>query len=180
MVEAAVTMPVFLLLVFGAIEFSLLFRDNLTVANAARDGARVASAAGDDADADYRILQTLKLSSAVITPVNIERIVVYRASAPGEQPSATCRTGTPTAADGCTVYTSADFVLAANSFGCRTGSASDPDRNYCPSERPVTQAAGGHIGVWIRAKTPARTAFFGGDKHVSSAMVYRIEPRRVS
>jgi hypothetical protein len=180
MVEAAITMPVFLLLVFGAIEFSLLFRDNLTVANAARDGARVASAAGDDGDADYRILQTLKLSSAAITPANIERIVVYRASGPGVQPSAVCRTGTPTAGDDCNVYTSSDFTQVANSFGCRTNTVADPDWRYCPSERPVAMTTGGHVGVWVRAKTPARTAFFGGDKYVSSAMVFRIEPRRVS
>jgi hypothetical protein len=180
MVEAAIAMPVFLLLVFGAIEFSLLFRDDLTVANAVRDGARVAAAAGEDADADYRILQTLRLSSAAIAAGNVDRIVVYRATAPGQLPSAVCRTGTPAASDDCNVYTGSDFARASTDFGCRTGTSTDPDRNYCPSERPITVSAGAHIGVWIRARTPARTAFFGGDKYVTSSMVFRIEPRSAS
>lgn len=180
MVEAAITMPVFLVLVFGVIEMSLLFRDHLTVANSSRDGARVAAAAGDDLDADYRILQTLKLSSAVVTPANIERIVVYKATGPGQEPTATCKTGVPGPSDDCNVYTSADFARPATEFGCLTGTVLDPDLNYCPSERPTALQTIGFVGVWVKVKHPAVTAFFGGDRRLTNAMVMRIEPRRVS
>jgi hypothetical protein len=180
MVEAAVTMPVFMLLFFGVIEMSLLFRDHLSVANSTRDGARVAAAAGDDLDADYRILQTLKASSAVVTPTNIERIVVFKATGPGQEPSAVCKTGSPGVGDDCNVYTSTDFGRSASAFGCLTGTAADPDRNFCPAERPTAMSSIGYVGVWIKIKHPAVTAFFGGDRRLTNTMVMRIEPRRAA
>ena len=45
-VEFAIVLPVLLLLVFGIIEFGLLFNRYITVTHAAREGVRVASLAG--------------------------------------------------------------------------------------------------------------------------------------
>ena len=171
-------MPVLMMLLFGVIEMSLLFRDHLTVANGSRDGSRVAAAAGDDLDADYRVLQTIKLSIGVVTPTNIERIVVYKATAPGQEPSATCKTGSPGAGDHCNVYTAVDFARGVGEFGCLTGTVADPDRNFCPSERSTALSTIGFVGVWVKIKHPEVTAFFGGDRHLSNAMVMRVEPRR--
>ena len=40
LIEAAIIMPVLLMIVFGVFEYGLLFRDELTLAQSTRDGAR--------------------------------------------------------------------------------------------------------------------------------------------
>jgi hypothetical protein len=42
-VEMAIVLPLFILLIFGIIEFGLLMRDQLTASNVAREYARIAS-----------------------------------------------------------------------------------------------------------------------------------------
>jgi Flp pilus assembly protein TadG len=49
-VEFAIVLPVLLLLVFGIIEFGLLFNRYITVTHAAREGVRVAALAGPTVD----------------------------------------------------------------------------------------------------------------------------------
>jgi hypothetical protein len=60
MVEMAVVMPLLLLLVFGIIEFGLLFRERLTIASAASSSARTGATMGTRAEADLAILQALE------------------------------------------------------------------------------------------------------------------------
>src|SRR5581483_11644424 len=50
LLEFALVAPILLMLIFGAIEYGMFFKDYLTVSNTTRTGARVASAAGSDAD----------------------------------------------------------------------------------------------------------------------------------
>jgi hypothetical protein len=60
MVEMALIAPLFILLVFGLIEFGLLFRERLTIASATSSAARTAATLGTQEDADWRILQALE------------------------------------------------------------------------------------------------------------------------
>ena len=55
-VESALALPLFLLLIFGTMEFGLAFRTYLTLTNTTRDAARFAATLGRDADADYQVL----------------------------------------------------------------------------------------------------------------------------
>ncbi|MGB7859413.1 MAG: TadE/TadG family type IV pilus assembly protein, partial [Acidimicrobiia bacterium] len=48
LVEAAVVLPVILLVVLGTIEIGMAFKDYLTVGALSREGARVAAVAGND------------------------------------------------------------------------------------------------------------------------------------
>ena len=75
--------PVFALLIFGILEFGLTFRDYLTVANASRDGARAASAYGDDQYADYNVIQVVRQSSKGFRPNEIRRLIIFNAGAVG-------------------------------------------------------------------------------------------------
>ncbi|MCL1595726.1 MAG: pilus assembly protein [Actinomycetia bacterium] len=60
LVEFAVVLPLLMLLIFGIIEFGLLFRERLTIASAASSAARTGATMGTRADADLAILQALE------------------------------------------------------------------------------------------------------------------------
>lgn len=60
MVEAAIVVPLFFLLVFGLLEFGLGFKDWLSLNHGAREGARVSVAAADDIRADQFALEALE------------------------------------------------------------------------------------------------------------------------
>ena len=81
MVEAAITLPVLMLLLFGLLEYGLLFRTSLSMSDAVRSGARVAVAqprtTGYHLSAAAAVSGTL--SSARIPEDQIGMMVVYRA-----------------------------------------------------------------------------------------------------
>ena len=52
MVEFALLLPLFIVMVIGMLEFGLLFKDSLTANSASREAARIIAAAGDNANAD--------------------------------------------------------------------------------------------------------------------------------
>jgi len=60
LVEMAVVLPLLMLLIFGIIEFGLLFRERLTIASAASSSARTGATMGTRPDADLAILQALE------------------------------------------------------------------------------------------------------------------------
>ncbi len=60
LVEAAIVLPIFFLLVFGLLEFGFGFKDWLSINHAAREGARVSVAAADDVRADQLALEALE------------------------------------------------------------------------------------------------------------------------
>jgi len=70
-VEAAIVMPILLLLVVAIMELGLAFKDFLSVSYVSREGARVGALAGDDMAADCAILTAL---GELITPGDLERI----------------------------------------------------------------------------------------------------------
>jgi len=60
LVEMAVVLPLLILLIFGIIEFGLLFRERLTIASAASSAARTGATMGTRPEADLAILQALE------------------------------------------------------------------------------------------------------------------------
>jgi Flp pilus assembly protein TadG len=50
MLEFALVLPILLLLVFGIIDFGIIFFDNLVITQAAREGARVGVVGGSDVE----------------------------------------------------------------------------------------------------------------------------------
>jgi Flp pilus assembly protein TadG len=87
----AMIFPIVLLVLFAIIELGVGFRDYLSISNAAREGARVASAMGDDANADCIVVQTVAEQITVASSIdNLQRMEIFRANASGNQiPSAT-------------------------------------------------------------------------------------------
>lgn len=176
LLEFALVAPILMLLTFGTFEFGMFFKDYLTVANTTRAGARVGSAAGSGADADYQILQSLKASAAALPggASSIEQISIYRSTSAGGGPTTMCQT-TSSASDKCNVYTTSALSQPASKFGCGAGSI---DFVWCPTTRSDSQALGpDYIGVWVKTTHGFVTNLFGSSRVISDHVVMRIEPR---
>ncbi|NNE75123.1 MAG: pilus assembly protein, partial [Acidimicrobiales bacterium] len=134
LIEAAVAMPVLLLLVFGILEMGMLMRDNLTLAQATRDGARAASAFGNIDGADFRTLQIIEQAANAVPDKVVTRVVIFDpgvAEVDGT-PSVSCKAGIAVVNE-CNVYTIAD-LLEPYRFGDCTDTTT-LDYYYCPSDR---------------------------------------------
>lgn len=60
MVEMAIILPLLVVLIFGIVEYGLLFKEKLTIASAATSSARTGATMGTRAEADFAILQALE------------------------------------------------------------------------------------------------------------------------
>lgn len=188
LVEAAFITPVFALLIFGILEFGLAFRDYLTVANASRDGARAASAFGDDQYADYNVIQVIRQATKGFKPNEIRRLIIFDAGAVGgsvlnpSHPAHECLTATVGSLNRCNVYDAADLKLPKSAFGCQPGQ--NLDRYWCPAAlngqngREV-RASGppDYIGVYVQTRHEFITGLFGPGINLEDELVMRIEPQ---
>jgi hypothetical protein len=150
------------------------------VSNTTRASARVASAGGNDSDADYSVIQALSRESSAMRASDIQRMVVFKASGPGDKVPASCAAGNPVAGV-CNVYTTADFNRPPSDWGCK--SPTSLDGWWCPTSRKVaiTVTNGGppdYVGVWITANHQFITGLFGPNLTFTDQTVMRVEPRR--
>ena len=84
-------LPLLFMLVFGVLEIGSALKSYSGSANAVRAGGRMASVAGNDADADRAILERMAREATGISSGEIEYVVIWHASSTGEQPPAACR-----------------------------------------------------------------------------------------
>jgi Flp pilus assembly protein TadG len=181
LVEAAFVFPVLAILAFGLIEFGLVLKDYLTVANMTRSGARTAVATGAAATADYNILQSISGAGNALGSGNLQYVVVFKATAGSSAlPSASCQTGSVTGI--CNYYTAAQLTLAKTNFGnCVNNGDATVDGAWCPVKRvnTLTGNAGAgpdFVGVYIKTVHPYVTKLFGNAITLSDTTVMRIEP----
>lgn len=187
LVEAAFVTPVFVLLIFGVIEFGFLFRNYLAVNNAALAGARAASVAGDDEDADFLIVRTVAHGVEAMGLENLDFIVVYKATGPNSTVPPACLFGPSTALE-CNRFTQREFFLDLESApGVKTDwacASNAQDRFWCPLSRnaqiPDTAADPpiDYVGVFVQGNHQYLTGFLGDETKLTSNRVIRLEPAR--
>jgi hypothetical protein len=83
LVEAAIALPVCVLLFFGMIAAGSMMKLHSSVANAVRSGGRMASVAGADPMSDKIVLARMAQEAGAIAPDPIEYLVIWHASGPG-------------------------------------------------------------------------------------------------
>ncbi len=205
-VEMAILTPFLFLLLTGIFEFGLAWRDSLSLSNAVRASARVASSAGDGSTADHQALVALSAALEGLPSTEIEYVIIYdatggsgaNASIDGAVPEV-CRTnGSSVSSVGghpnvCNIY-SGEWLRTVfdpddtSLFEGQTGSATDPrcasgraDRAWCPLEREADQrAAGGpdYVGVYVATNHGWVTGLFGqSGLDMQDNAVMRIEPQ---
>ncbi|MCC5951966.1 MAG: pilus assembly protein [Acidimicrobiia bacterium] len=200
-VETALLAPVVLVVLFGILEFGLIYRDYLTVTDGITDGARIGSIAGPEVrsagpgggglvTADYLIVDRIRRATGTVPFEWIDRIVIFEAGPPGlgnanEQIPATCADGSGAGAR-CNVYDAQEAFAAVETgdalyFDCTQNPAS-PSCGWNPRERndgPRPQDID-YLGVWIRVDRPYVTGIFGEDFELSTGLIVRLEPGSTS
>ena len=84
LVEFALVMPIFMLLIFGLLEYGFLYNAILTVQFASREGVSIAAQAGAVDGADCSVLKAVE--TALQTPVNrttIDAVEIFQADTSG-------------------------------------------------------------------------------------------------
>jgi TadE-like protein len=85
LVEFALTLPIFSLVLMGVIEFGFLYNNLLTVQFAARQGVSAAAQAGGVDGADCSILNAVELALSVPVDRNdIDRVEIFRSDVNGD------------------------------------------------------------------------------------------------
>ena len=193
-IEAALIMPVFLVLVFGIFEYGVVFRDYLTAADATAEAAKIGSiqgpylTAGSGKNADYQMLALIRQDMATIPADWIERIVIFEATAPTsgspvDQVPINCIIGGygGNVANKCNVYEPYDAFLAVQNnnvgyFNCGGGATRSCGYN------PITRTNGpkwqdiDYLGVYMKVKRPMLTGVFGEEFETETASIVRLEP----
>ncbi len=169
-VEAALITPVLILLLFGIIEFGMLFKDYLGVTSASRAGVRIASAEPRDGGATgYKFAedaaaQVLREGSA-LQDANIQEIWVYKAQS----------TGYPVGGDKtfAACSTCVKFHVNATTGALSRYSSTWPAsaQNACPDT--ATRDA---IGVYVQYSHPAVTGLIFEDWILKDYTVMNLEP----
>ena len=84
MVEMAIVVPIFVLLLFGMLEFGLAFKDKLAMAHAVTRASRDAAVLGNEDIADIEILQAFK--DGLVGAADIDSVVhvdIFKADSDG-------------------------------------------------------------------------------------------------
>jgi Flp pilus assembly protein TadG len=185
LVEAAIIAPIALVLVFGTMELGYAYYGKLTIEHMSIAGARAASGGANDVYADFSTLKAVDDARTGMGSTSITKIVIYRATSPGDRVPTACKSGPVTNSTntrGCNYYSGADFSLAQTAFGCGT-SPPEKDRYWCPTTRKyaldATSSNGppDYIGVYVEGVHKNLIGLFGKTFTFSNDTVIRIEPR---
>ncbi len=165
LIEFAVVFPLVILVVMGALEFSLAFKDWLTVSHASRAAVSAAATAANDVTADIEILEAVE--EAFLTGFDgLDSVVV---SDPDSGLSTT-------------------YVFTGNPI-CRWSPCPDPFAGpvdfgppyqqpaYLPSSRDVSAPNVGRVQVDITMTHDWVTGMIGSSTVWTSSVVTRLEPR---
>lgn len=184
-VEAAIVAPVFFLLLLGLMAFAPLFKDHMSVGEAAHDAARQASASGSDPLADYNILTVAKRSLSALDNT-ITRLIVYRATTPDDPVPAACLAVAPGGppkgvADLCNVYGPAELNANMIKFGFDPDYRNDPslyDKYWSAVLRTDVRATAEFVGVYIEVRHEDVTGVLAGARTLRATVVVPYEARR--
>jgi Flp pilus assembly protein TadG len=171
-VEAALVLPVLVVLLFGILEYGLVFRTNLTISQATRSGARVAAAqprtVGYQTEAAAAVAGALATAGARGDEIGV--LVVYRAdpATGGLHGGGTSRTAIESCTSNCWRFswnaTDASWVqLPGTSWPAHQQRAcGGPDTDF--------------VGVYVRATHHSITGLLPGVQTLSERAVMRLEP----
>lgn len=99
-------MPIFILMIFGVLEFSGIVMTKTGANSAVKGGTRMAIVSGSDAMADRNILLRIAKDGSGMRQDHIDQIIIWHASGPQDTPPASClsATGFHPVTTGCNVY----------------------------------------------------------------------------
>lgn len=178
-VEAALLLPLFLLLIMGVLDWGLIMRDTTSVTAMTRVGVRTASALPRSDMMLRTTADAIQKSGSAMPKDSIDYILIYEANAsglPGSStsiPEALGASPDPCAVLGasgtCQMYTWND---ASDTFD-RAGTSTwvETAINACPGDPGATS-----VGVYMRSTHDMLTGLFFATKTLSDRAVLSFEP----
>jgi|SRR5690242_6939423 Flp pilus assembly protein TadG len=172
LVEAALIIPLILLIVFGAIEYGFAFKDAAAVAGAARSGARIASAEPRDPNMPQDAATAVATALHNFPHVPSPEIWVYLSGDNGYP------LGTSNFAScglDCVKYTTT-WNTSTDSFQLNTPTGSIPinDEHVCPTDSAATWS---RVGVYVKAThQKIITNLLPSPTTLTDHAVFRLEP----
>ena len=161
-VEAALITPLIVLLLFGIIEFGLLFKNYLAVTSSTRAGVRIASAMPRDADFALRAAEAVVREGQALDRTRIAKIWVYDADKTSGLPDS----GNFVSCTKCVSYTvSPSGTLTAS------GTWLAESHNACLNDDAHT-----YIGVYVQYDNPGVTGILFSQITLSDRSVMSLEP----
>jgi Flp pilus assembly protein TadG len=163
-VEAAIIVPLLIMLTFGAIEYGLAFRDSASIASSTRAGARIASALTGDDTLAAEASGSVKTSLTDMTNTKPQMLVIFRANSNGDLFGG----GSYTTCTDCFRY---NWVNGAWSGPVNPDlwTAAEQKADACNGTLPS-------VGVYVKAQHTFLTALFGTTKTIDHKTVMRLEP----
>lgn len=171
-VEAALIIPVLILLIFGVVEWSFVLRDEAAVSSAARTGVRTASVPPGPASTNITqpTAEAIQRAGSAMPKDNLEYILVYQANTDGYPlPEGNNAMTCAGAGKTCVKHTWSD---SRDKFDKVEGEWDPALINTCVGD-PNAQS----VGVYVKAKHPMVTSFFGSSRDVDDGAVLKFEPR---
>ncbi len=164
-VEAALVTPIFILLVFGTIEFGMLFKDWLAMSSSVRAGARLASAEPRMSTFATDAASNVAREATALDMSGFKALWVYRAAADG----------TPIGGNGsfsnCTQCWKFSWNASTRQFDVASSSWPSTSQNACQGD-PGQDS----IGVYLKIDHPSVTGLIFDSIPLEERAVMRLEP----
>lgn len=166
MVEAAIVTPVVVALLFGIVEFGMLFKDYLGLNAMVRAGTRAVSANPRSALFPTVTVNGMQRASMAVNPANVEELWIYKANVDNDFPQ-----GFNGFSD-CTVCVTFRWDYGTGAFVVDKDSWASTDQNACPT------GSGGppdRVGVYMKVKHDPMTGIIRS-LSLSESSVTNFEP----
>jgi Flp pilus assembly protein TadG len=161
LVEAAIVLPVLLLIVLGIVEYSLAFKNSLSVTSATRAGARTASAQPRQTNFSVNTAAAVATAMTAIDNTSPQVLWIYRADANGLPDSTNFTT-----CNDCNRYT----------WNGATRSWTLVYEGWTASEQNACAGTANSVGIYVRAQHRFMTNLFGSARTLEDRTVMRLEP----
>jgi Flp pilus assembly protein TadG len=168
-IEAAILTPLLLLLVFGIIEFGMLFKDWLAVTSSVRAGTRMASAEPRVATFAQDAADQVAKEASALDMANVQELWVYKAQTSGAD------AGYPIGGDkdftACTSCVKFHWNPATKKFVAYASTWTSAAQNACQGD-PNHDS----IGVYLKINHPGVTGLIFGNMTLKEHSVMSLEP----
>ena len=170
LVEAAIIIPILMMITLGIVEYGGAYRENAAVASASRAGARVASSLPKT---DFGCTAPCTDSAVTVAAAVSSALQSFGSNAPQQmwiyQVGPASNTPPFTSCTNCVGY---NWIPSSKSFGgAQLGPGWAPNQQNACAGGPPDQ-----IGVYIKVKHTAVTRMFGGDRTLTGTTIMRLEP----
>jgi Flp pilus assembly protein TadG len=168
-VEAAIVTPVVLLMLFGIIEFGMLFKDYLGTQAMLRAGVRLGSAEPRLGGFAQNVADQVQATGTVVRPQDVEELWVYKANVSNDFPD------TFTDFSSCTTCVKFTWDAGTGKFRASTTPTwTAASQNAC-ARSTANPAGPDRIGVFLKVKHNPITGIFAPVKISEGAALY-LEP----